>query len=160
MSDIAESAAKIVFAMHLAEGYSVLKAAKHAEIDAKLAHQWERDPMVVAELGRIQADLRKRLYRRLAALGDSALEAYERALGDRGERPPSQPVITAARDVLDRLGLGKEALAEYLGHPDEPVTIVVPVAVNPNARAEQDARRAARVERQREAGLYPEVPPA
>lgn len=153
MSDAVEQARKVVFALHLAEGLSVIKASAAASIQPHQGYTWRKDPAVQAELARLQAEIKTRLYRRIASLGDAALDVYDRALNEKGDRPPSREAVNLAKDVLDRLGLSTQALTDFLGAPDEPVTIVVPLPVIADAREQQEARRAGRLQRQRDAGL-------
>jgi len=153
--DPVAEAAKVIFALHLSEGLSVVKAAAAAGVKPFTGYQWKKDPVVTTELARIQSETKLKLLRRLASYGSLALDVYHRAMTDSGERPVSRSAATVAKDVLDRLGLDPKALGDYLGSPDEPVTIVLPLPIVADAREQQEERRRLRVERQQAAGLLP-----
>lgn len=140
-------AKKAIFAGYLAQGLTVIKASSLAGVHPQTGYRWRDDPEVLDELRRLRAETRPRIIRGLNDLADTALGIYREAMNL--ERPAAIPTVAlaAAKDTLDRLGLTPKELGEYLGHPDDTVTIVVPVPLVGDPRAEQEQRRQDRLAR-------------
>jgi hypothetical protein len=84
----------------LVEGWKLVDIARELDISRRTLWQWRRAPAFREELDRYQAEALRDVRLHLTRLGTSACEALETALRGDG----SQNSVTAAREVLDRIG--------------------------------------------------------